>query len=159
MLTYELNKQPGLPLYEALYRCIREDILSGKLTPGQKLPSKRALAQHLKVSNITVQGAYDQLLAEGYIYAQPRVGYFAEAVERRSPVKTSPPPPAEKKQWEIDLTVNASTDFPFSVFGFLVINYIFFEIILAKSCINVYYIHKGLHFGGIYGSDPDLQWE
>ena len=29
MLTYELKKQPGLPLYEALYRCIREDILSG----------------------------------------------------------------------------------------------------------------------------------
>ena len=117
MLTYELNKQPGLPLYEALYRCIREDILSGKLTPGQKLPSKRALAQHLKVSNITVQGAYDQLLAEGYIYAQPRVGYFAEAVERRSPVKTSPTPPTEKKQWEIDLTVNASSDFPFSVWS------------------------------------------
>ena len=31
MLTYELKKQPGIPLYEALYRCIREDILSGKL--------------------------------------------------------------------------------------------------------------------------------
>ena len=41
MLTYELKKQPGVPLYEALYRNIREDILSGRLAPGQKLPSKR----------------------------------------------------------------------------------------------------------------------
>ena len=31
MLTYQLKKQPGLPLYEALYRCIRSDILSGRL--------------------------------------------------------------------------------------------------------------------------------
>ena len=37
MLTYELKKSPGVPLYEALYRCIRADILSGVLKPGQKL--------------------------------------------------------------------------------------------------------------------------
>ena len=43
MLTYELKKKPGVPLYEALYRCIRQDILTGKLQPGEKLPSKRAL--------------------------------------------------------------------------------------------------------------------
>ena len=35
MLTYELKKKPGVPLYEALYRCIRQDILTGKLTPGE----------------------------------------------------------------------------------------------------------------------------
>ncbi len=117
MLTYELKKQPGIPLYEALYRCIREDILSGRLMPGQKLPSKRALAQHLEVSNITVEAAYDQLLAEGYIRSQERVGYFAEAVERRAPARQAAAPPAEQTQWEIDLTVNASTDFPFSVWS------------------------------------------
>ena len=55
MLTYELNKQPGLPLYEALYRCIREDIRSGRLPNGTKLPSKRALADNLKISKITVE--------------------------------------------------------------------------------------------------------
>ena len=117
MLTYELKKQPGVPLYEALYRCIREDILTGKLAPGQKLPSKRALAQHLEVSNITVEGAYDQLLAEGYIRSQERVGYFAEAVEQRTQAKTIPNPPQTQHQWDIDLTVNASTDFPFSVWS------------------------------------------
>ena len=65
MLTYELKKSPGVPLYEALYRCIRGDILSGVLSPGEKLPSKRALAQNLEVSKITVEAAYNQLLAEG----------------------------------------------------------------------------------------------
>ena len=82
MLTYELKKSPGVPLYEALYRHIRSDILSGALKPGQKLPSKRALAQNLEVSKITVEGAYGQLLSEGYIRAQEKVGYFVEDIPR-----------------------------------------------------------------------------
>ena len=49
MLTYELKKGPGVPLYEALYRCNRADILAGNLRPGEKLPSKRALAANLEV--------------------------------------------------------------------------------------------------------------
>ena len=120
MLTYELKKQPGIPLYEALYRCIREDILSGKLAPGQKLPSKRALADHLEVSRITVEGAYDQLLAEGFISSRERVGYFAEAVQRKAPPRL-PEKMGEKSgtEWKLDLTVNASTDFPFSVWSSL----------------------------------------
>ena len=47
MLTYDLTQQPGIPLYEALYRCIRQDILTGTLPPQTRLPSKRALAEHL----------------------------------------------------------------------------------------------------------------
>lgn len=117
MLTYELKKQPGLPLYELLYRCIREDILSGKIAPGQKLPSKRALAAHLEVSQITVEGAYDQLLAEGYLRSEERVGYFAEAVARQAPVPSPRQEPEPASPWQIDLTVNASTDFPFSVWS------------------------------------------
>ena len=58
MLTYQLKKAPGMPLYESLYRLLREDIRTGKLSPGEKLPSKRALAQHLEVSVITVEAAY-----------------------------------------------------------------------------------------------------
>ena len=54
MRTYELKKAPGLPLYESLYRCIRQDILSGVLRPGDKLPSKRALAANLEVGKTTV---------------------------------------------------------------------------------------------------------
>ena len=92
MLTYELKKSPGVPLYEALYRCIRGDILSGALRPGEKLPSKRALAENLEVSKITVEAAYSQLLSEGYICSKEKVGYFVETVERRAPVSAAPAP-------------------------------------------------------------------
>ena len=46
MLTYPLNKESGRSLYEQLYEGIRRDILSGTLPAHQRLPSKRALAQH-----------------------------------------------------------------------------------------------------------------
>ena len=81
MLTYTLDREAG-PLYEALYRGIRGDILEGRLMPGEKLPSKRALADHLKISKVTVETAYAQLVAEGYIRSQEKVGYFVEAVEQ-----------------------------------------------------------------------------
>ncbi len=118
MLTYELKKSPGVPLYEALYRCIRSDILSGKLPAGAKLPSKRALAAHLEVSKITVETAYNQLCAEGYISPREKVGYFVEAVETFTPSPLSPgiAPPQEDGSL-LDLTANAPASFPFSVWS------------------------------------------
>ena len=117
MVTYELKKAPGVPLYEALYRCIRGDILSGKLKPGEKLPSKRALAQNLEVSKITVETAYNQLLSEGYLRSEEKVGYFVEAVERpAAPERESKNlPAAEEQKWILDLTANGTEQFPFSV--------------------------------------------
>ena len=117
MLTYELKKSPGVPLYEALYRCIRRDILSGKLAAGEKLPSKRALAAHLEVSKITVEAAYNQLLAEGYIRSEEKVGYFAENLQKLTP--PIPVPEATQAQTEdlIDLTGDSPSHFPFSVWS------------------------------------------
>ena len=118
MLTYELKKSPGVPLYEALYRHIRSDILDGTLRPGEKLPSKRALAENLEVSKITVEAAYNQLLAEGYIQSREKVGYFVEAVERMAP---SPNPPAARSAAAraplVDLTGSGTVQFPFSVWS------------------------------------------
>ena len=118
MLTYELKKSPGVPLYEALYRCIRGDILSGALRPGEKLPSKRALAENLEVSKITVEAAYSQLLSEGYICSREKVGYFVETVERRAPVPAAPAlHPKEDAACLLDLTANGTEQFPFSVWS------------------------------------------
>ena len=117
MLTYELKKAPGLPLYEVLYRCIRGDILSGALKPGEKLPSKRALAQHLEVSKITVETAYNQLLSEGYICSKEKVGYFVEAVERAisaAPV-SAPQEEAPRKEAMLDISGGGTEQFPFSL--------------------------------------------
>ena len=117
MLTYQLKKQPGLPLYEALYRCIREDIRTGRLRPGEQLPSKRSLCANLKVSKITVENAYNQLLAEGYISSREKVGYFVEAVQQLPPQtpKASQTPPPEGKL--LDLSGNGSPRFPFTVWS------------------------------------------
>lgn len=118
MLTYELKKAPGVPLYEALYRCIRTDILSGVLQPGGKLPSKRALSAHLEVSKITVEAAYDQLLQEGYIRSVEKVGYFVEAlaqVSHAAPIAAAQP---YQEDSLIDLTAGvAPSHFPFSVWS------------------------------------------
>ena len=118
MLTYSLKKAPGVPLYEGLYRCIRQDILTGKLQAGEKLPSKRALAAHLEVSKITVEAAYDQLVAEGFLRSREKVGYFVEAVQQQPQQQPLPETelPAEKN-YIIDLTANGSSGFPFSVWS------------------------------------------
>lgn len=119
MLTYELKKSPGVPLYEALYRCIRADILAGVLLPDQKLPSKRALAQNLEVSKITVEGAYNQLLSEGYIRAQEKVGYFVESIPQSIPRHADVVPAirAEAERPLLDLTGSGTEKFPFSVWS------------------------------------------
>ena len=62
MLTYDLDKRGSTPLYDYLYQCIRQDIISGRLQAGERLPSKRTLAQHLSVGIITVANAYAQLV-------------------------------------------------------------------------------------------------
>ena len=118
MLTYELKKAPGLPLYEALYRHLRRDIQTGVLPAGEKLPSKRALAENLKVSRITVETAYNQLLSEGYIRSTEKVGYFVEAVaQRRTDTKPLPTYPPEAGESLLDLTANGPARFPFSVWN------------------------------------------
>ena len=117
MLTYELTKAPGMPLYESLYRCIRQDIRTGKLAPGEKLPSKRTLAANLKVSKITVESAYNQLLAEGYIRAEEKVGYFVETVEKILPAPEPEREVENPQENEVDLTANNPVKFPFSVWS------------------------------------------
>ena len=117
MLTYSLKKSPGVPLYEALYRCIRQDILSGKLPAGEKLPSKRALAVHLEVSKITVEAAYNQLLAEGFIRSQEKVGYFVESLQKQPDAPVWKAAAEAYREDLIDLTGDSPSHFPFSVWS------------------------------------------
>ncbi len=120
MLTYSLTDE-NCPLYEALYRHIREDILSRRLRPGEKLPSKRALAVHLEVSKVTVEAAYGQLLAEGYIRAQEKVGYFVEALQESLPLPANQPlliPPHAPTSYIADCTAGSIVSaFPFTVWA------------------------------------------
>ena len=108
MRTYALENRGGTPLYEYLYRCIREDILDGTLAAGERLPSKRALAEHLHISVMTVEGAYQQLEAEGYVYTRPKRGFFAAEVEQPRPAPPALPVPEapEPPAWRLDLKSN-----------------------------------------------------
>ncbi len=90
MFHYDLEHLPGRSLYEKLTDCIRRDIRAGRLPAGAKLPSKRRAAADLGVSIITVQGAYEQLLAEGYITSREREGYFVAQIEH-GPADPDPP--------------------------------------------------------------------
>ena len=77
MLDYNLEQRGGASLYEYVYQQIRDDIVAGRIAAGEHLPSKRAFASHLGISVITIENAYSQLLAEGYICSKPRRGYYA----------------------------------------------------------------------------------
>lgn len=122
MLTYSMEERGAQPLYEYLYQCIRTDILNGTLQTGEKLPSKRALAEHLRISVITVENAYAQLMAEGYLYALPKRGFFVSRIDRApSPPRRAvelPAGPADPA-WRLDLKTNRvdAARFPFSAWS------------------------------------------
>lgn len=124
MLTYDLNTRGKTSLYECLYACIKADINSGVLKNNYKLPSKRSLAQHLKVSVITVENSYAQLLLEGYICSIEKKGYYVTKKTIQMPSEQiNPPPIIARKQDEvagyIDFISNSVNPqkFPFSVWA------------------------------------------
>ncbi len=112
-------------LYERLYENIKQDILSGKIQDGAKLPSKRAQAERLGISVVTVENAYSQLIAEGYISARERSGYYvstglpgltgapmdADEIAPPEPENNQDEPPQE----QFSQTKDGNTLFPFSV--------------------------------------------
>lgn len=75
-LAIPLLTDSRLPLYEQIYSAVRAAILDGRIKKDERLPSTRFQAEYLQVSRSTVETAYAQLLAEGYIYAEPYRGYF-----------------------------------------------------------------------------------
>lgn len=83
MLTYSMDQRGGKSKYEYLCDCIKKDILSGALVGDERLPSKKALARHLGISALTVENAYSQLVAEGYIYSKSRSGFFVSTENMR----------------------------------------------------------------------------
>ena len=123
MPLYELNCKNK---YYTLYCNIREDILRGKLKSGERLPAKRVFAKELGVSVVTVQLAYDQLLAEGYIFSRERSGYFVEEVSPQAPPaqvcergRHIPEKTEQRTEYAVDFVKGATPAklFPFSVWA------------------------------------------
>ncbi len=76
-----LNEKDKKPLYEQLYLEIKYQIISGKIPRNTALSSLRVMEKELQVSRNTVDRAYQQLLAEGYIRSMPGAGYFVEDIQ------------------------------------------------------------------------------
>ena len=75
----QLHSKSDKTLYEQIYEYIRNEIRAGSLLQNEKLPSSRYLADYLQVSRTTVDMAYGQLVAEGYLEAKPKRGYYVSA--------------------------------------------------------------------------------
>ncbi len=71
--------------YYTLYKMIKEMIFSGEYKAGEKLPSKRVMADKTSFSTITVESAYNRLADEGYIYSRERSGYFVAQIDGMYP--------------------------------------------------------------------------
>ncbi len=121
MLTYSFQDKGKESLYEFLYKKIREDIVSQRLSPDERLPSKRALAKNLNISTVTVETAYSQLAAEGYIYSVPKSGFYVSRITSGTEHRKAPVSPAiekidtEKTELFADFTANyvPAGSFPF----------------------------------------------
>lgn len=127
MLTYSFTDIGSDSLYHHLYQCIKKDILSGGLPAGTKLPSKRSFAKNLGVSNITVENAYAQLQAEGYIYSIPKKGFYVREIsDLIPPARTRREGLSEQdipqKRYVADFVSNRihPEQFPFSVWSKLI---------------------------------------
>lgn len=81
MLHIPIDRDDSLPVYKQIYEWIKNEILQGTLTSETKLPSKRTLASSMNVSQNSVLSAYNQLIAEGYLYTKERSGYFVETIQ------------------------------------------------------------------------------
>ena len=125
MITYSFADIGSDSLYIYLYKCIKNDILQDVLHVGNKLPSKRSLAKNLNISIITVENAYAQLIAEGYVYSIPKKGYFVTDIKtlhkKEKTILTTEniQLSSGKSNYLADFTSNqtSSEHFPFSIWA------------------------------------------
>lgn len=75
----KILQNSGVPIYQQIADALKADILAGKLSQGQYLPSIRSLAKDLKISVITTMKAYEQLEAEGLVTAVQGKGFYVNA--------------------------------------------------------------------------------
>ncbi len=71
-----IRNTAGQPIYDQISSQIKDQIISGALTPGELLPSIRALAKDLKISVITTKRAYDELESQGFVTTVAGKGCF-----------------------------------------------------------------------------------
>ncbi|MGH3359425.1 MAG: PLP-dependent aminotransferase family protein [Nocardioidaceae bacterium] len=107
-----IERDAAQPLYEQLRDALGHQIANGSLNPRLPLPSSRELARELGVSRNTVNTAYQELLAAGFIEARPRRGFFVNA-ELAVPMEAPPGPDSPSTvDWSDHIMRRADIDMP-----------------------------------------------
>jgi GntR family transcriptional regulator / MocR family aminotransferase len=126
LLDWRLSEQSTVPIYQQVAHFVRDNITSGLIPPGSRLPSSRHLAGQLKVSRNTIITAYSQLLADGYIVGQIGSGTFVapDAVDGVAPPALGHAKPARaetgglsergKRYQDVDLSQFVLENVPFN---------------------------------------------
>ncbi|GIN20654.1 MAG TPA: PLP-dependent aminotransferase family protein [Bacillus bacterium] len=148
----QLENQSSEPLYLQLYQYFKDNIQTGGISSYKRLPSIRELANDLHVSRTTVQMAYQQLLAEGYIESKERSGYFVVDIDR-DPFGDLPQIPQTNP--ENKLPVQKKNLFNFYMSGIDVDHFPFQK---WKTCINHSLSTEFLSYGDRQG-EPGLRLE
>lgn len=107
------------PIYQQLYKALLEEIFAMRISAGDKLPAKRPLASQLGISVNTVDTAYQMLVAEGYVNAKAKSGFYVNKIPNMPSVKElNPPPiPVQKKKWLYNFETSSidTSLFPFKL--------------------------------------------
>ncbi len=111
-LMIPLDTESKEPIYKQIYFYIKEEIRTGHLACRSKLPSTRTLARNMQLSRSTIEMAYDQLVAEGYLEAEPYRGYYVAEIED---LYVMSPPKKEAERYP--QTVEAHCLYDFSLRG------------------------------------------
>lgn len=125
-LTTALDASSPVPLYEQLYRSLADEMRTGAIPAGTRMPGKRRLAAELSVSVNTVDGAYQMLAAEGYLEPRERSGFYvqeylalpagsnaAEKAENASALTQAEQPDTEPVRFDLSTRGTDPTLFPF----------------------------------------------
>ena len=94
-LALEIERSPRGPLFLAIAEAIARDIARGRLSAGTRLPGTRALARELGVHRNTVDAAYQELLTQGWLRAEPARGTFVARDLPQGMMLASPAPVAD----------------------------------------------------------------
>lgn len=136
MTKFDIKFNGGAPLYQELYNYIKKLILDKKLSPNEKLPSKRTLSNYLGISLNTVIEAYNLLLDEELIISIPKKGYYVTeyniSISKNKDINLLSDNTKSFK-YEFSTKNIDSSIFPYYIWNKLCKNIIYNENILTKS--------------------------
>ena len=110
-MQFTLNRRSTVPMYRQLAAELREQIVSGAMAEGYRLPPERELASRLEVNRTTVLQAYQQLKDEGLIASKVGKGTFVLPLQhietaripvvRHEPIDEEPKPSVVRPPWSV----------------------------------------------------------